>query len=75
MVGLERGQVPAHSAARLMAVKKRQHKVITFMYNITYYLLAKIDIIHMGYNPTSELCDILHIRQFGRTGPGLMHGS
>jgi len=51
MVGLEQGQVPAHSAARLMAAKKQQHKVITFMYNITYYLLAKIDITHMGYNP------------------------
>ena len=71
MVGLEQGQVPAHSAARLMAAKKRQHKVITFMYNITYYLLAKTDITHMGYNPvitpnisgkgynpTSELCDM-----------------
>jgi len=70
MVGLKQVQVPAHSAVRLMPAKIGQHKVITFMYNITYCLLAKIDITHMGhnrvitpnisekgYNPTSELCD------------------
>ena len=63
--------MPAHSAARLMLAKIGQHNVITFMYNITYCLLVKTDITHMGYNwvitpnisekgynPTSELCDI-----------------
>ena len=51
MVGLEQSQVPVHSAVRLMPAKIGQHKVITFMYNIIYSLLAKIDITHMGYNP------------------------
>jgi len=54
-----------------MPAKIGQHKFITFMYNIIYSLLAKIDITHMGYNPvitpniseksynpTSELCDM-----------------
>jgi len=51
MVGWERGQVPAHSAAQLMPDKTEQYKASTFMYKIIDCLLVKINISYMNITP------------------------